>query len=920
MQSGACVRGVVFLAAILAALPLEAATVGGRVSDSTGAALPGARVVLRGVATGQETVVETDGEGRFILEAPATGTYLLIATRPGFSEVARTVVVTATEETLDVPVQLNLGGLTAEVTVTAARAERESRQIPLHVESLTGESTRQTNPVSTGDVLSNLANITPVGNGPFGIRPRVRGLDSTRLLVLVDGERLNTARQATDRTGAEVGLISPDAISRVEIVNGAGTVLYGSDALAGTINVITNEPTFSDRVLALYGVNGFYSSNENGRRATATLGITSPRYAVRLQTGTERFDNYKAGALTVEDTRPMFADGRLRRGDTVDDAFGFAFASFPDPFNAPYVRTDREIASSGATGHFVNLSGLVRVGDRRTLRLRYQARRMDDIGFPDFAQPYFFNATSLPQSDLDRASARYEAQAVTPWLANLSVTAHYQRTDRVLQNLLPVQFPAPTPVAFFPITVFRLDILSQTEQRVWSPGVDVQAVLTPVDRHVLTTGLTFYRDRSSDVRTTSTTTSMAGQVALGARGPAPVIFPSLIQLGLPAVAHPVRVPDARLRDIALFAQDEWRVLPRVSLVAGMRGDFYRVTSEATPGYDVSAVVAGARPAIDPTTLPSAEGTTLSRNALTGDVGLVFNAGGRVSPFARFGRSYRHPNLEELFYAGPATAGNIAPNIRVKPETGNNVDLGATVDVGRFTGGAYFFVNQYRELRGAGPRRRDHAGRTAGPGHQLRGRAHPRPRTQRRGADRAHPRHRDAERVGGAHARDDYRRNRSADRPAARWGAGGQHHAGQGSRGGTLHGSARPMVGRVWSARPDRCHTGHPYPARVAVPHRAGFPVARWLCRAASGLGRGYLARAQQACAGLCDRESRKPLLPRTLSIRAGARAQLHDGDQRRRDGEPLVQRFSDSSFGGSRARASRARRRTAAGWPALAPL
>ena len=697
MQSGTCVRGVVFLAAILAALPLEAATVGGRVSDSTGAALPGARVVLRGVATGQETVVETDGEGRFILEAPATGTYLLIATRPGFSEVARTVVVTATEETLDVPVQLNLGGLTAEVTVTAARAERESRQIPLHVESLTGESTRQTNPVSTGDVLSNLANITPVGNGPFGIRPRVRGLDSTRLLVLVDGERLNTARQATDRTGAEVGLISPDAISRVEIVNGAGTVLYGSDALAGTINVITNEPTFSDRVLALYGFNGFYSSNENGRRATATLGITSPRYAVRLQTGTERFDNYKAGALTVEDTRPMFADGRLRRGDTVDDAFGFAFASFPDPFNAPYVRTDRQIASSGATGHFVNLSGLVRVGDRRTVRLRYQARRMDDIGFPDFAQPYFFNATSLPQSDLDRASARYEAQAVTPWLANLSVTAHYQRTDRVLQNLLPVQFPAPTPVAFFPITVFRLDILSQTEQRVWSPGVDVQAVLTPVDRHVLTTGLTFYRDRSSDVRTTSTTTSMAGQVALGARGPAPVIFPSLIQLGPPAMARPVRVPDARLRDIALFAQDEWRVLPRVSLVAGMRGDFYRVTSEATPGYDVSAVVAGARPAIDPTTLPSAEVTTLSRNALTGDVGLVFNAGGRVSPFARVGRSYRHPNLEELFYAGPATAGNIAPNIRVKPETGNNVDLGATVDVGRFTGGAYFFVNQYENF-------------------------------------------------------------------------------------------------------------------------------------------------------------------------------------------------------------------------------
>ena len=91
-----------------------------------------------------------------------------------------------------------------------------------------------------------------MGNGPFGVRPRLRGLDSTRLLVLVDGERLNTARQATDRTGAEVGLISPDAISRMEIVNGAGTLMYGSDALAGTINIITNETgVLADDAVAL---------------------------------------------------------------------------------------------------------------------------------------------------------------------------------------------------------------------------------------------------------------------------------------------------------------------------------------------------------------------------------------------------------------------------------------------------------------------------------------------------------------------------------------------------------------------------------------------------------------------------------------------------------------------------------------------
>ena len=686
-----------FVAAALAGSPAAAATVSGSVSDVFGGVLPDAHVVIREVATGQAYSADTDATGRFTLDVPSTGTYLVIVTHPGFSEAARTVAIGGRDDALDVSVRLEVGTLSAEVSVTAARAQRESRQIPLHVETMTKDAIEQTNPLSTGEALTSAANITPVGDGPFGVRPRLRGLDSTRLLVLVDGERLNTARQATDRQGAEVGLVSPDAVSRMEIVNGAGTLLYGSDALAGTINIITNEPSFSPDARWVYGVNGFFSSNERGRRGTATIGRTAPRYAVRLQAGIEEFDNYKAGRFDVEDTRPFFASGALDRADTIDDNFGFAFNAFPDPFNAPFIRTSREIPNSSARGNFVNTSSLVRLGGARSLRVRYQRRRMNDIGFPDFTPPYFFNATSLPHSNLDRVSARYEAQAVTSWLANLSLTGHYQRTDRLLRNLLPVQFPAPTPVAFFPISVLRLDILSETTQRVGTPGVDLQAVFVPVSKNVLTTGLTFYRDRSTDERTTTTTTSLVGQVAIGPRGPAPVVFPSPVQQGPPSVAHPVRVPDASLRDIAVFAQDEWRIRPNVSLIAGLRGDFYHVTTEPTPGYNVASVVAGAVPPIDPATLPDPNGATYARQALTGDVGLVANTGGRVSPFLRFGRSYRHPNLEEMLFAGPATAGTIAPNVTLKPERGNNFDAGAKFNFARISGGAYVFVNQYRDF-------------------------------------------------------------------------------------------------------------------------------------------------------------------------------------------------------------------------------
>lgn len=684
----------VLAALVAAALPASAATVRGVVTDSTGAPLPEARITVRSVASGAEIVEMSGQDGRFEIQTPSAGTYLVIVERAAFAEAARTITLESDSASIELPMTLELGSFASAVSVTAARAEREIKQIPLHVDTMGAAEIEETNPLSTGDALASAPNVTQVGNGPFGVRPRLRGLDSTRMLVLVDGERLNTARQATDRTGAEVGLIPADSINRIEIVNGAGTLLYGSDALAGTVNIVTNEPSFTPSTQWIYGFNSYYSSNEDGRRGSVSIGATAPRFAFRLQAGAEDYGNYKAGKLDVEDTRPFFTSGQIVQADTIDTNFGFGFKAFPDPFNQPYVRTDNTVLNSQAKGNFVNATGLFRLGENRRVRVRYQHRRVEDIGFPDFATPYFFNATSLPESNLDKVSARYEAQDVTPWLANLSLTAYYQRVERLLENTLPVQFPAPTPTAFFPISVMRLSILSQTEQRVWTPGVDLQAVLTPATNHVLTTGATFYRDRSSDRRTTSTTTFMLGQVALGARGPAPVVFPSPVQLGPASVAHPVRVPDAALRDIAVFAQDEWKVTPRVSVIGGLRGDFYDVTTENTPGYDVTPVVAGAQPTIDPTTLPNPAGQSITRNALTGDIGVVVNPGGNASPFVRFGRSYRHPNLEELLFAGPATAGSIAPNIKVKPETGNNFDIGVKFTAGRISGGVYGFVNQY----------------------------------------------------------------------------------------------------------------------------------------------------------------------------------------------------------------------------------
>jgi hemoglobin/transferrin/lactoferrin receptor protein len=335
--------------------------------------------------------------------------------------------------------------------------------------------------------------------------------------------------------------------------------------------------------------------------------------------------------------------------------------------------------------------------DNQSLRVKYFHRETTDVGFPDFVPPQFFQGIILPHSDLDKVSARYEARAINSWFSNFSATAYYQKQDRLLRNVdIPVQFPAPA-ATFFPISIFRLVINSDTGQKVKTQGFDTQGRFQLSSKNVLTAGATYYQDDSADYRTSSTQLNLVGQVVLGARGPAAVVFPSLLPLGPPTVSSPSRVPNATFADFGVFAQDEWDLSDKVRLVAGLRLDNYKVDTSATPGYNIDAVIAGATPAINPATLPNPSGDSLSRTAFTGDVGLVIRQSDRLSFIAHYGRSYRHPNLEELLFAGPATIGSIAPNITVGPEKGDNIDLGLKFRSTQVQGSFSYFNNKYSDF-------------------------------------------------------------------------------------------------------------------------------------------------------------------------------------------------------------------------------
>ena len=367
---------------VLFARPGFAADLQGKVTDKTGGALTNATVRLIDITTGTETSLTVDANGRYRFADLRPGVYWLAVACTGFSDASRTIVIEEANAAATEDFVLELGSLKTDVNVTAERGQRAAHVLPIRTDTLTRETIEAMSPVSTGDAMIAAPGVTPVGSGPFQVRPRLRGLDSTRVLVLVDGERLNNARTATDCAGVEVGLVDTDSVEAIEVLGGAGSVLYGTDALSGTVNIITNRPTLSAKKQFSAGFDGLYSSNENGRRGTVVLGFSAPKFAVGFTGGSERFDDYTAGKDYQESSQPYVTNGTITQADTIDTNFGFHLHAFPEPFNAPFTRTSAVIPASGMDGSFVNVAATALVTPAQQVSVKYQRRHTTNVGFP----------------------------------------------------------------------------------------------------------------------------------------------------------------------------------------------------------------------------------------------------------------------------------------------------------------------------------------------------------------------------------------------------------------------------------------------------------------------------------------------------------------------------------------------------------
>ncbi len=612
----------------------------GRITDPNGEPVAGAKVTAQGKFGGAEVQVVTDGNGDFRFENLPAGDYKIRVEANGFSTVLREVSLKNTvAENLEIA--LPIGSITEEVTVTATRTQVSTEETAVPV-SVVGREEIERKAVNTiGDVFRTLPGTSTAGEGAFQVRPRIRGLDSNRVLILIDGERLNNSRTSTGQSGVEIGLVETSQIETLEVVRGSGSVLYGTDALAGTINIITRDtPARRENGFRIGGtLDTFYSSNENGRRGNLAVNGSNKFFAFRLAQSLERFDNYQAGDV---------------EGAVID------------PLIAPGIAADGEVLNSQSHGSNTQATGRFFINDTNTLRLNYERRRAANIGSPGLVGT--FNAF-FPFSNRDKFSARYDTVNLTEQLARVSVSGYYQTQYRNFSNIITV---SPAPPFFQGVYQFN-ETVTDTK----TSGFDVQTNWTLGSRNNLTAGASFFRDTNSDRRlTVNSSTSFSPNRTFN---------------------FTRSVPDANLTNYAFFAQNDFRLSTRLKLTGGFRVDKFQTNAEPTSGFGLPTGFTQSQ--LEDLNLDGlTSGLNVGTTAVTGDFGVVFNATENLILSARVGRSFRVPNLFERFFTETGSVGGfVVGNPNLEPESGINFDTSVKFRTSRFTSSLTYFNNFYKNF-------------------------------------------------------------------------------------------------------------------------------------------------------------------------------------------------------------------------------
>jgi hemoglobin/transferrin/lactoferrin receptor protein len=418
----------------------------------------------------------------------------------------------------------------APITVTATRQAQDPFTVPAPVQVFDTAVFRQRTPNNAADLFRQDVGLDVNGVGPNQTRPTIRGQRGQRILLLEDGVRLNNSRRQQD-FGELPSLVDISGIQQVEVVRGPSSVLYGTDAIGGVVNMITRTPSYVGDGRAVHGFGSYrYGSAGDLQKGDATVFGQEGRLGFMLGGSLREAADYTAPSGN-------FGNVSLAAGTRVHDA-GV---------------DDKTI--HGYLGY--------RLAPGHEVYFRAEAYRADSAGFgwvdPSLLgqfQP--FVQILYPRQDWQKYTVGYNgSQLRTPVTDRLSVIGYYQRNKRDLTQNIFVPFGPGTPPGA------GVQVNTHNFTNLGTVGFRIEATKLVGLRNTFIYGSDFFRDLSDN--TDSSTTAILGF------GPIP-----------PTTRDTANVPNASFRSFGVFVQDQIHPINRLAIILGGRYQSVQTKTRPTP--------------------------------------------------------------------------------------------------------------------------------------------------------------------------------------------------------------------------------------------------------------------------------------------------------------------------------------------------
>jgi len=232
----------------------------GKITDaSTNVPVEGVSVYFIDIKVGGST----NSNGQFSLLNIPEGKHLVEISHIGYATIAEQVEISA-----DTKKDYLLAQSIVEnnaVIITGVGAATQLKKSPYQVSLLRRDDLLQSTSTNIIESLTKIPGVSTLSTGPAISKPVIRGLGYNRVLTINDG-----VRQEGQQWGDEHGIeIDESSVNKVEVLKGPASLIYGSDAIAGVINIITNVPVENNTIKT--NILSSYQTNNNARLLNANI-------------------------------------------------------------------------------------------------------------------------------------------------------------------------------------------------------------------------------------------------------------------------------------------------------------------------------------------------------------------------------------------------------------------------------------------------------------------------------------------------------------------------------------------------------------------------------------------------------------------------------------------------------------------------